>query len=184
MSRATDASNRLTKMFGKLIDERNKGSKALVMAYIKGIQMIYDYYDELLQELFSDTMCSFGLNSYVQLLGIDNSLPVEKKRQLINQRLGNTARVRAVGEMNDFLDSVIKECGFYCNNYEIRIAGYRRSKFDYFAKFGEFIEKYIPAGMAVRLNSNGLSANVWSYAKQTFYDLDSYNCPFSVYDTI
>lgn len=157
---------------------------AMVQAAAAGLKMINDYYDELMNEMFVDTMSLYGLDSYKELFDIDLNLSDDKAKSIISNNMKQGVRLFKYNEFGNFLQSLNRESEYISKNYITRITGISFSQIELLPILAKKLEELAPPVGVIFLGKNGVNYDSWDSKDFTFSEYEALNSPFSIIDTI
>lgn len=164
------------------IEKLNKS--AMIQAAAAGLKMINDYYDELMNEMFVDTMSLYGLDSYKELFDIDLSLSDDKAKSIISSNMKQGVRLFKYNEFGLFLQSLKRESEYFSKSFITMISGITFSQIELLPMLAKKLDELAPPVGKIIFSKNGVNYDSWDSKDFTFSEYDALNSPFSIIDTI
>lgn len=180
---------RMEMLLPVILDKDDFHTDGLIAACAAGFDMINAYLDEVYTECFIDTANDYGLEMMVDLFDIDKTCLPEEKRNLIMEYFCKSSQVMHLDEINNDLLKLDSECYFTSDHYSIvirKLPANPQLRILKLGGLGKIINKYVPPGVKVKvvIEKSVTSFGSLDNADYTFRALDSYDCMFSIYDTI
>lgn len=156
---------------------------AEIDAYAEGLSLINNRLNEIVGEIFL-TAEPLQAEKYCALLGLNTALiPQEALMSMLIQRFSQGYAASTVSsQRKDY--RLISRSNYAAQNNQMLYFVDAIYSFEELKEFGKFLSAYLPAGMAARCSSNGMSFASWDALDKCFYELDSLRLPFSITDTL
>lgn len=177
---------RLAMLFEKLGISAVSGSedKGELMAYLAGIELIQNEFEDCFNQLFADTASGLGLSQLCELFKIDSTLSVEEKRLKIAKGFADVYGNYIRGDFEKELD---KQCPMLTAvplDFYITINGSVKNDYDQLIKLGRILENYLPPCTVIGFGGNGFNFDYWDSTPYLFEDYDNFNLNFELLDEL
>lgn len=161
--------------------EFNSGgiTTAEILAYSKGIELVYDYFDSLLEGLFLNDENSECVNRYCKMLNVErNNYSYNELKDYLLTRLKERFSFFTMDEF----DTAFEKLG--AGSYSFEDGKIEFSDLDNNAvkKLGDFISGYVPFCVGTCLSGNPMSFDKWDRVARCWNVYDSYKLNFDIID--
>lgn len=175
---------RVRTLLAPVINSAGLSNSAMIDTIIFAFDMMNSYYDELMEELFVDTMHQWGLRRYKELFDIDFDTDDTESRQIISDKMKKCISYFEKKEFDNFLKTIDSSIAFNTKDYVMTISGMDFSFVDSLPLLSKKLSELAPPMGRVQLNNSGASYQDWDDKDFTFLQYEALDSPFSIIDTL
>lgn len=156
-------------------------TKAEIMAYSVGIELVTDVIGESIKSLMLDTDDRTSLAHYCKMLSVnDDNYSLQELKKHISTRLAERYSFATADEFkNAFAELGSGSCEII--NGEIIVSGIGLSGIE---KVGEFIKGYVPFCTNISYEGSGMTFDEWDKVSKCWDEYDSMSLPFNFIDKL
>lgn len=169
----------LVKML-KLNGQKGSLNYALISSFAKGAELVSNYFDDILKEIFADTAQDYGRQMICDLVNL-GSFDYDSAQKYLS---GNFSRYKYKEFENEFLKLPNVTQAGYISLFEFIVGTFDKSNFSNIFNIAPFSDKYICPGVIVKavntdfdfdaLDSFDYNADDWDkISANTFNFIDS-----------
>lgn len=182
----TDAQKRVFALAERLGLNTEPGSRqtALFKSWCAGLEMLRSDFDIVMNQLNPMLVQSTALGLFCSLFGIDGSLPVEQKRNLIKQGFCRAYGEYELGEFRKRLEECGLKATVMISRMTIKSSLGSIKDNSSVSTLGGILKNYLPPGVTVSFNGWGLDFDYWNSTDYLFEDYDNLDFTINMLETL
>ncbi|MGN0522381.1 MAG: hypothetical protein ACI4IQ_07070 [Eubacterium sp.] len=176
---------RITDMYNALgYNTQDPFISAEIAAYSKGLNMIEEKILYAAAEMNPYTAENEGLEYFCELMSVDPALSSQERIDAMIKKITTQYGDYGFGEMKNVFRTYTSKVQMSMKEKTITFQNLDSECFDLLPKIGNLIETYVLPPITVFSTGNGCTFEMWDSTPYCFEDYDSFNCPFSLLETI
>ncbi|MGN1329011.1 MAG: hypothetical protein ACI4V4_04850 [Eubacterium sp.] len=181
-----NAFERLYSLVNKIVPDIDDDLRLISLLYAcaSGFELIKNYYDEIKNQQYLDTMSEETIDKYCALLDIYSYFSYEEKKNQIKEKLSEIYNEFCADEFISYYKTFGNKFYIVTDNFEIAFHGISSSNILQLHVIMKMLEYYLPPFVYLKLTGSGLTFQEWETLEMSFQSFDYIGAPFSMLDTM
>lgn len=167
-----------------LIWEDIDGYTPNIRVYADAIESVYAYFTYVRSQIMVDSMSEETIDSYCALFDIPFDLSEAERKRLISERFALKYEAFDMERLRADLKQIDESIDIESDNFEVKIKALNPQDEQAVHSVLKLVGGCCALFVTVGADGDGLTFDEWDALDKSFMELDFFDCPFSVLETL